>query len=86
MDEGFDARIFIYDENKTNILILDSSLPFGELEGENLTIKSNNDVMVYFYSELPKKLKQIKIENINGKNVLLKLNPNIEYYLDYGFK
>ena len=86
MEEGFDARIFIYDENKTNILILDSSLPFGELEGENLTIKSNNDVMVYFYSELPKKLRQIKIENINGKNVLLKLNPNIEYYLDYGFK
>ena len=86
MEEGFDARIFIYDENKTNILILDSSLSFGELEGENLTLKSNNDVMVYFYSELPKKLEQIKIENINGKNVLLKLNPNIEYYLDYGFK
>ena len=86
LEEGFNAKVSIYDGNKNDILTLESGKRTGSLEGKNLKIKSNNDAMVYFYGQLNSEMKQVKIENKNGKNIFAKISFQTHYYVDFGFE
>ena len=85
---GFNAEISIYDGTNKNILKLNAGNPKGTVnfEGSNIKIKSNNDAIVYFISKLPSGVKQVKIDNKKGKNIMLKVEPRTDYYLDFGFE
>ena len=86
LEPGFNAEVSIYDGNKL-ILMLNSSKLKGNFTGENLTIKSNNNAMVYFYSKLIEEGKQLEIDpNIKGKNYKFKIPREASYMIDFGFK
>ena len=85
---GFNAEISIYDGTNKNILKLNTENPKGTVnfEGSGIKIKSYNNAIVYFYSKLPSGVKQVKIDNKTGKNIMLKIEPSTNYYLDFGFE
>ena len=87
LEPGFNAEISIYDGTNKNILKLNAGNPKGTVnfEGSSIKIKSNNNAMVYFYSKLPSGVKQVKIDNKIGKNIMLKIEPYTHYYLDFGY-
>ena len=84
LEPGFDAEVLIYDD-KTSIK-LNSENRTAELKGYNYKIKSNNNAMVYFYGRLLENYEQIKLEPNKGKIIEIKMNPNISYIIDFGFK
>ena len=87
LESGFDAKVTIYDEDNTIILTLEPNKPSGRLEGQNLKIKSDNDAMVYFYRKLSDWIKQVKINNESGKNIILKNVPlDGDCKIDIGFE
>ena len=67
LEPGYDATITITNGQATTTL--SSKYPTATISGEGLTIKSDNDAMVYFLGKLPEVITQIKIKNEKGKIV-----------------
>ena len=83
LEPGFDARITITNGQTTTSINPDK--PTTEVSGNDFTIKSDNDAMVYFFGALPSYgVKQIQIEN--RKNHYVKIsNAADNLIIDFGF-
>ena len=89
IDAEFDTEVIIYD-NKNNTLILNSTNPIRYLKGYGYKIKTNKNVMIYFYRKLLSNMKQILIDKkYKEKNIKIKITETKEYSqycYDIGFK
>ena len=86
IEPQFNAEVSIYKDSDFKV-ILNSKKLTANIEGNNLKIKSNHDVMVYFYSKLFEGFNQIKIDpEKKGKNYEIKIPANTIFYLDFGFE
>ena len=78
--------LFIYD-NKGKIIKLNNNSPTAEIKGNDYKIKSNNDIIIYFYNKLLQGTKQYKIDSKQvGKNLEIKSNEYIRFAIDFGFE
>ena len=73
--------------NDINEIVLNAERPTAEIKGNNYTVKSNCDTMIYFYGKLFKNLKQIKIDpNQKGKYIAITSKKSLSYIIDKGFE
>ena len=96
LDKDFsDAIVIFYDNNNNEIGLLDINNKIIELNGENITVKSNKNALIYFYSVMPneKKLYEIIFDREKiGKNMNITINniksdnESIIFIKDYGFE
>ena len=68
LDNAFsNATVIFYDNNDNEIGLLDINNQIIELNGENIKIKSNKNVLVYFYSIIPSEKNYMKLLLIKKK-------------------
>ena len=88
LEPGFNAEINL--SNGLSTFILNEENPTAEITGNGYIIKSNTDAMVYFFAKIQSEyLKQIKIENREGKYVKISnisLSNYTEITIDFGFE
>ena len=73
--------------NDINEIVLNAERPTAEIKGNNYTVKSNCDTMIYFYGKLFKNLKQIKIDpNQKGKYIAITSKKSLSCIIDKGFE
>ena len=88
IDPGFNAEVSIYNGKDPEIK-LNSKKRTTKLIGDNYKVKSNNDVMIYFYGKINPYLGQIKTpKEEKGKNIQIQIlnKKSLEFNLDFGFE
>ena len=86
LEEGFDAEVYIYNNNTNAISVLNSTKRTCQIYVENIKIKSNNDALVYFYKKYDN-LQAYKIDPKEvGKNLEIKVSQYTYYFIDIGFE
>ena len=88
LEPGFNAQIIL--TNGLTTYILNDKNATTEITGNGFRIKSDNDAMVYFFAKIQVEyIKQIKIENREGKYVKISnisLSDYTEITIDFGFE
>ena len=89
IDNDLNTEVIIYDNNNYTV-ILNSTNPVRYLKGYGYKIKSNKNIMIYFYRKLLSNMKQVLIDkNYKEKNIKIKIKETKEYSqycFDIGFK
>ena len=83
IEPQFKAEIIIY--NKDTKIIMNNKIQTGIIIGNNYKIKSNEDVMIYFYPKIKKFQKIINPE----KEQIIEIKKNnfvSKYFIDFGFE
>ena len=84
LEPGFDARITITNGQTTTSINPDK--PTTEVSGNDFTIKSDNDAMVYFFGQFPSVgVEQVKIDNKNESHYVKISNVDHPVIIDFGF-
>ena len=85
IEPGKNVEVKIYNGEETIILNKDNINK--AIIGENFKVKSNGDIMIYFYGRLFNYIKQIKIDpEESGKNLLIRSDRSVYFGIDTGFK
>jgi hypothetical protein len=88
LEPGFNAQIIL--TNGLTTYIINDKNATTEITGNGFRIKSDNDAMVYFFAKIQvEHIKQIKIENREGKYVKISnisLSDYTEITIDFGFE
>ena len=86
LDTSFNAEVSIYNDDET-VIILNQSNPVEQLKGDKFKIKSDKDVILYFYGKnYMDSFYQIKIEPPKGKNIEIKVKDRAYCLINFGFE
>ena len=96
LDNKFlDAKVTFTDENGTKYILNKENKIIKDLKGNNITVKSNKNALLYFYKKMDEKTELGMIEfdkSQKGKNMKIdiknKKNQRVDIYIlkDFGFK
>ena len=83
IEPGKNVEVTIYNDEET--IKLNSINSSKRIDGKNYKVKSNADIMIYFYGKIAEIIKQVEIEN-NKKNLLIWSDTRLYFCIDTGFE